>query len=160
MPDPLPPPWVRQCLTFGQIFFSRRPLSWNIFLSSCLSVCLSAGLYFYLSDILLTLWTTFVLTWKLRSWNFFCTLLSSTMDMRTYREHWNTIKEAHEICLWNIHYPCDKCDKPFDQEKTCSIWPRRHFHSYTSPFWLWRKKIKSPTLDLGNGRVFFLTPIS
>ena len=64
------------------------------------------------------------------------------MDMRTYREHWNTIKEAHEICLWNIHYPCDKCDKPFDQEKTCSIWPRRHFHSYTSPFWWWRKKIK------------------
>ena len=33
-----------------------------------------------------------------------------------WKTYWNTIEEAIGICSWNIRYPCDKCDKSFDQE--------------------------------------------
>ena len=39
--------------------------------------------------------------------------------------YWNTIEEARKICSWNIRYPCDKCDKSFDQEDNLP----RHIHS-------------------------------
>ena len=42
-----------------------------------------------------------------------------------WKTYWNTIEEAIGICSWNIRYPCDKCDKSFDQEHNLP----RHIHS-------------------------------
>ena len=42
--------------------------SLSVFLSFCLTVRLSVGMAFYLSDILLTFWTTSVLITKLKTW--------------------------------------------------------------------------------------------
>ena len=72
-------------MTHAICFPNLRGILWTsskVFLSFYLSICLP----FYLSDILLTFWTTFVLITKQKTWNFFLhRSSSSSIDMRTYR---------------------------------------------------------------------------
>ena len=66
------------------------------------SVCLAAGLSFYLSDILLIFWTTFVLITKLESWTNICT--ASPWTYRAAGQPKNLLP-----------LPCKECSKSFSE---------------------------------------------
>ena len=47
--------------------------------------------------------------------------LDATLDLQHSKLPYKNSSPTRKICSWNIRYPCDKCDKSFDQEDTMKV---------------------------------------